>query len=699
MPSNEIASCFDGPPFRLAIWSVRPGHGVHGRCRAAQRAVLGCDAPARQPVSASTGRDGPARARLQGRAGHGRPHAPAAGQLRARAGHPAGGRRDRSERAGRSSSSIRAPATAPASAASRPTARSASPSRPAIPAISSAFCPIRCRARPSRTSRRAEAVFLEKVIALHPAGRRQAVRDRQLPGRLGGHDARRRSGPSCSARSSSPARRCPTGRACTARTRCATAAACSAAAGSPRSPAISATASSTAPGWCRTSRTRIPPTRCGASSTISIPRSTPKRRAISASSAGGAGTSISTPRRSSSSSTSCSSATSSPPARSRRPTAPPIDLRNIRSPIVVFCSKGDNITPPQQALDWILDLYENVDEIRSYGQTIVYTIHETVGHLGIFVSGGVAKKQHSEFSSNIDLIDTLPPGLYEAVFEAKTEDTASPDLVTGNWVMRCEERTLDDIRALGGNDAADERRFATAARVSEINLALYRTFMQPLVRAVVGAPLAEWMRKMHPLRLQYEIFSNANPMMAPVATLAEQVRANRTAGCRRQSVRRHAGDRIPPDRRRARRVAASSPRRWPSGRSSRSTARRRSRPRSASTLPGRSRCGGRRRARCTANSWRSGSPSSKRRSRPAGCARPSSAACSMRAWRGARLTSAVSRRCAAFARRKLDLTLADFKALVREQFNMLLHRSGCCARGHSVDACRPMRRRARRRST
>ncbi len=143
-----------------------------------------------------------------------------------------------------------------------------------------------------------------------------------------------------------------------------------------------------------------------------------------------------------------------------------VDLRNIRSPIVVFCSKGDNITPPQQALGWILDLYENVDEIRSYGQTIVYTIHETVGHLGIFVSGGVAKKEHGEFSSNIDLIDTLPPGLYEAVFEAKTEDTANPDLATGEWVMRCEQRTLDDIRALGGNDAADERCFAAAARVS-----------------------------------------------------------------------------------------------------------------------------------------------------------------------------------------------------------------------------------------
>ena len=60
-----------------------------------------------------------------------------------------------------------------------------------------------------------------------------------------------------------------------------------------------------------------------------------------------------------------------------------IDLRNIRSPIVVFCSKGDNITPPQQALDWILDLYDDVDEMRSYGQTIVYTVHESVGHLGI----------------------------------------------------------------------------------------------------------------------------------------------------------------------------------------------------------------------------------------------------------------------------------------------------------------------------
>jgi hypothetical protein len=104
---------------------------------------------------------------------------------------------------------------------------------------------------------------------------------------------------------------------------------------------------------------------------------------------------------------------------------------------------------------------------------------------------------------------------------------ANPDLATGNWVMRCEERTLNDIRALGGNDAADERRFATAARISETNLALYRTFAQPIVCALVNSPLAEWMQQLHPLRLQYKMFSDTNPMMASVATLAEQIRKER----------------------------------------------------------------------------------------------------------------------------------------------------------------------------
>src|SRR6266404_4584078 len=204
-----------------------------------------------------------------------------------------------------------------------------------------------------------------------------------------------------------------------------------------------------------------------------------------------------------------------------------VDLRNIRSPILVFCSKGDNITPPQQALDWILDLYADVDEIRTYGQTIVYTVHESVGHLGIFVSGGIAKKEHAEFSSNIDLIDVLPPGLYEATFEAKDANTTNFDLAVGQWVMRCEARTLDDIRAMGGNSPEDERRFAAAKRVSEINLAAYQKYLQPWIKGMVKPQVAEMMRNLHPLRLQYEAFSSQNPFMSAVKSLAEQISEDR----------------------------------------------------------------------------------------------------------------------------------------------------------------------------
>ncbi|MGM4919502.1 DUF3141 domain-containing protein [Tardiphaga sp. 813_E8_N1_3] len=204
-----------------------------------------------------------------------------------------------------------------------------------------------------------------------------------------------------------------------------------------------------------------------------------------------------------------------------------VDLRNIRSPILVFCSEGDNVTPPQQALNWILDCYADVDEIRAYGQTIVYTVHQSIGHLGIFVSGGVAKKEHTEFSSNIDLIDVLPPGLYEATFEAKGEATASADLVVGQWVMRCEARTLDDIRAMGGNSPEDERRFAAAKRVSEMNLAAYQKYIQPWLKNAVTPQMAEMMRNLHPLRLQYEAFSSKNPWMNWVESAAEDVEGNR----------------------------------------------------------------------------------------------------------------------------------------------------------------------------
>jgi pimeloyl-ACP methyl ester carboxylesterase len=204
-----------------------------------------------------------------------------------------------------------------------------------------------------------------------------------------------------------------------------------------------------------------------------------------------------------------------------------VDLRNIRSPIVVFCSKGDNITPPQQALGWILDLYDNVDEIRANEQTIVYTIHESAGHLGIFVSAGVAKKEHNEFASNIDLIDLLPPGLWEATFTRKADAAVNRDLPSGDWIMRCEERTLADIRALGGHEPENDRAFATVAQLSSANLALYRTFAQPFVRAMVNPAMGDWMRRLHPLSVQYEMWSDGNPFAGIVKEAARVVRENR----------------------------------------------------------------------------------------------------------------------------------------------------------------------------
>jgi hypothetical protein len=204
-----------------------------------------------------------------------------------------------------------------------------------------------------------------------------------------------------------------------------------------------------------------------------------------------------------------------------------IDLRNIRSPIICFCSKGDNITPPQQALGWIHDLYGSDDEIRACGQTIVYAVHEAVGHLGIFVSGGVAKKEHQEFASNIDLIDVLPPGLYEAVMTRKTAESFNQEAISGDWIVRFEPRTLDDIRGIVQPDPENERRFATVRRISEINLGLYRSMLQPFIKAAINEQGAEWLKKVKFTELPFEIFSERNPFMPQVANLAQQVREQR----------------------------------------------------------------------------------------------------------------------------------------------------------------------------
>jgi hypothetical protein len=52
-------------------------------------------------------------------------------------------------------------------------------------------------------------------------------------------------------------------------------------------------------------------------------------------------------------------------------------------------------------------------------------------------------------------------------------------------------------------------------------------FAQPMVRAMMSEPAAEWLRRLHPLRLQYELLSDKNPWLAPVTAMAQAVRENR----------------------------------------------------------------------------------------------------------------------------------------------------------------------------
>ena len=113
------------------------------------------------------------------------------------------------------------------------------------------------------------------------------------------------------------------------------------------------------------------------------------------------------------------------------------------------------------------------------------------------------------------------------VLTPKSQAVAGDDLVYGDWIARFERRTLADVRAIVQPNAGDERRFATVRRVSEVNLGLYRTLLQPFVRASASDQTVDWLNKMQATEFPYLLFSDKNPLMQQVAALAEQVRAQR----------------------------------------------------------------------------------------------------------------------------------------------------------------------------
>ncbi|SEL00187.1 DUF3141 domain-containing protein [Jannaschia helgolandensis] len=196
------------------------------------------------------------------------------------------------------------------------------------------------------------------------------------------------------------------------------------------------------------------------------------------------------------------------------------DLRKIKSPVIVFASYGDNITPPAQALGWIPVVYKDTADLKAAGQRIVYLTNDHVGHLGIFVSASVAKLEHRAILESLGRIEKLKPGLYEMKIDNPSGD---PDCHAPHYKVRFEPRKISDLDAY-----APDRGFDAARRASEINEAFYATFVSPWVQLMTTPASAEMMKWMHPMRTSRLMFSERfNPWMRLVRQAADNISGTR----------------------------------------------------------------------------------------------------------------------------------------------------------------------------
>jgi pimeloyl-ACP methyl ester carboxylesterase len=199
------------------------------------------------------------------------------------------------------------------------------------------------------------------------------------------------------------------------------------------------------------------------------------------------------------------------------------DLRDIRAPIILFASMGDNITPPQQAFNWVADLYGSTEEIKARGQVIVGLVHESAGHLAIFVSGKVAKKEYTQIVSVLQTIERLPPGLYAMQIQEHKGEEGKVE-----YEVEFHERRLEDIAAqLNRFQRVDEKPFEAVEAISEFNQRAYELFAQPVVQTLSSDWSALTLRRLHPLRVQHWAISDMNPWFAWLGPAAEAVRERR----------------------------------------------------------------------------------------------------------------------------------------------------------------------------
>jgi len=89
------------------------------------------------------------------------------------------------------------------------------------------------------------------------------------------------------------------------------------------------------------------------------------------------------------------------------------------------------------------------------------------------------------------------------------------------------EVKLEDARDFNRLQRKDEKPFEVVAEVSVMNEKAYALFGRPWVKSLVNETTAQMGRTFHPNRAQRWAFSDFNPVMWPVAAMAESVKAKR----------------------------------------------------------------------------------------------------------------------------------------------------------------------------
>ena len=166
------------------------------------------------------------------------------------------------------------------------------------------------------------------------------------------------------------------------------------------------------------------------------------------------------------------------------------DLGAIRTPLVIFCSYGDNITPPHQALAWLRAVHGSTQQLVDAQQRVVYLLHRTVGHLGIFVSADVALREHRAILHHATKIQGLTPGLYEMQLEQDADDAQQVPKATFS------PRRVEDLPF-----PPQPPGFDRVQKLSDQWDAAYAAFVSPWVRSLASKESAQALAQWHPMRV------------------------------------------------------------------------------------------------------------------------------------------------------------------------------------------------------